>query len=132
MLYPIAIEPGDDQYAYGVVVPDLPGCHSAGDTLEEALINAREAITGHLACLHDAGMDIPEKQSIEVHTTNPDFAGWLWAVVDVEDFSEQHQSMRVNITLPRGLLHTIDHVAASKHMTRSGWLAEAAKRSIAQ
>ena len=39
MRYPIAIEVGDKKHAYGVVVPDLPGCFSAGDTLEEALSN---------------------------------------------------------------------------------------------
>jgi predicted RNase H-like HicB family nuclease len=42
--YPIAIEPGDEQTAFGVVVPDLPGCFSAGDTLEEAIENSKEAI----------------------------------------------------------------------------------------
>jgi len=41
MYYPIAIEPGDDTHAFGVVVPDLPGCFSAGDTLDEAMENAR-------------------------------------------------------------------------------------------
>ena len=34
MKFPIAIEPGDNSHAYGVVVPDLPGCFSAGDTIE--------------------------------------------------------------------------------------------------
>ena len=44
MRYPIAIETGDDSHAFGVVVPDLPGCFSAGDTLDEAIDNAKEAI----------------------------------------------------------------------------------------
>ena len=44
MRYPIAIEPGDNQHAFGVVVPDLPGCFSAGDFLDEAMAPAREAI----------------------------------------------------------------------------------------
>lgn len=43
MLYPIAIELGDDTHAYGVTVPDIAGCFSAGDTMEEALNNVREA-----------------------------------------------------------------------------------------
>ena len=43
MKYPIAIEPGAADHAFGVVVPDLPGCFSAGDTLDEAIDNAREA-----------------------------------------------------------------------------------------
>lgn len=44
MKFLIAIEPGSEHTAYGVTVPDLPGCFSAGDTLEEALDNTREAI----------------------------------------------------------------------------------------
>ena len=44
MRYPIAIETGDAKHAYGVVVPDLPGCFSAGDTLDEALANSRLCI----------------------------------------------------------------------------------------
>ena len=48
MQYLIYLEPGDDTHAWGVTVPDLPGCFSAGDTLEDALRNAREAIVLHL------------------------------------------------------------------------------------
>ena len=44
MRYPIAIEPGDEGTAFGVVVPDLPGCFSAGDSIDEAIINAEQAI----------------------------------------------------------------------------------------
>ena len=44
LIFPVGIEAGDAQHAFGVVVPDIPGCHSAGDTLEEAYANAKEAI----------------------------------------------------------------------------------------
>ena len=38
MKYPIAIEPGDEDHAWGVVVPDLPGCFSAADSgIDEAI-----------------------------------------------------------------------------------------------
>lgn len=59
MRYPIAIEPGTDATAWGVVVPDLPGCFSAGDTLEDAMTQAEEAITGWIEATLDAGQDIP-------------------------------------------------------------------------
>ena len=39
---------GDEATAYGVVFPDLPGCFSAGDTLGDALANAREAAAAWL------------------------------------------------------------------------------------
>ena len=53
MRYPIAMERGTETTAYGVVVPDLPGCFSAGDTLDETISSAEEA-----AAL-DAGEAIP-------------------------------------------------------------------------
>ena len=40
----MAIETGTEPYAYGVVVPGLPGYFSADDTLDEAMDNAKEAI----------------------------------------------------------------------------------------
>ena len=61
LIFPIAIEPGDTHHAFGVVVPDIPGCHSAGDSLEEAYANAKEAIEAHLDTLLDEGLPIPER-----------------------------------------------------------------------
>ena len=47
MRYPIAIEPGDNQHAFGVVVPDLPGCFSAGDSLDEAMAQTHDNTKSH-------------------------------------------------------------------------------------
>ena len=45
MKYPIAIEPGNDADAWGVIVPDLPGCFSAADSgIDEAIDNTKQAI----------------------------------------------------------------------------------------
>ena len=59
MRYPIAIESRTDRSAYGVVVPDLPGCFSAGDTLEEAIAGAEEASLAWIDAALDAGDPIP-------------------------------------------------------------------------
>ncbi len=59
MRYVVAIEKGDKKHAYGVVVPDLPGCFSAGDTLDEALTHAKEAILLHLEGLMDEKKPAP-------------------------------------------------------------------------
>ncbi|MBF0213391.1 MAG: type II toxin-antitoxin system HicB family antitoxin [Magnetococcales bacterium] len=128
--FPIAIEPGDRDHAFGVVVPDLPGCFSAADTMEEVLNSAREAITLHMEGMIEEGMEFPEIRSIEEHMANPEFAGWIWAVVDVEDIRETYQPIRVNITIPKYLLNRIDVHAADRHMTRSGLLADAARRML--
>ena len=59
MLYPIAISSGDEQHAWGVEVPDIPGCFSAGDDLDDAMGMAREAIEGHFEILAETGAAIP-------------------------------------------------------------------------
>src|SRR5664279_4780906 len=111
MRFIIAIEPGDDDHAFGVVVPDLPGCFSAGDTLDEAFENAKEAID--LWCetvIEDGGM-IPPGNSLAFHQANPEFAGWVWSVVDVPVERYLGPAEKINITLPRLLLSRIDDYA---------------------
>ncbi|MCD5362518.1 type II toxin-antitoxin system HicB family antitoxin [Chromobacterium aquaticum] len=81
--YPIAVEPGDDRHAYGVIVPDLPGCFSAGDTLDEAIRNAREAIELHLEGLVEDKSVIPRASSVQAHVGKPEFAGHIWEWVEV-------------------------------------------------
>lgn len=81
--YPIAIEPGDEVHAWGVVVPDLLGCFSAGDTLEEAIANAREAIELWIEMAKKDGTPIPEAKRLSEYQGNLTFEGWLWAEVVV-------------------------------------------------
>ena len=84
MRYPIAIEPGSDTTAWGVVVPDLPGCFSAGDTIDEAIANASEAITAWIEAVLDDGGDVPTPTAIEQHRKNREFKGWIWALAEVD------------------------------------------------
>ena len=81
MRYPIAIELGDERHAYGVIVPDLPGCFSAGDTLDEAIANAEEAI---LLFLEEQDAPVARPSTLEALRARDDFRGMTWAVVDVE------------------------------------------------
>jgi len=123
MRFPIAIEPGDDTHAFGVIVPDLPGCFSAGDTLDEAIDNAKEAIELWLETAIDDGGAIPELRSIGEHQSNPEFLGWIWAVVSI-DLSELSDKVeRVNITLPARVLRRIDAAAKAAGESRSGFIA---------
>jgi len=127
MRYPIAIELGSDTTAWGVVVPDLPGCFSAGDTLDEAMIQAEEAITGWIEVALDAGQVIPTPSPIEaLRAAHPDFAGWLWALVKVDPAMLDDALERVNISLPRRVLHRLDARARSSGETRSGFIARMA------
>ena len=131
MQYPIAIhvEPGT---CYGVIVPDVPGCHSAGDTLEDAIASAREAISGHLETLLELGDPLPQPpQPIEVHMANPDYAGAVWAVVEVDLVELDPTPERVNISVPRFALAAIDRFAKAHQKTRSGFLVESALQAMA-
>jgi predicted RNase H-like HicB family nuclease len=127
MRYPIAIESGTDATAYGVVVPDLPGCFSAGDTLEEAMLQAEEAITGWIEAAIDDGQDIPAPSNIEaLRAAHPEFEGWLWALVKVDPAMLDDTLERVNISLPRRVLRRLDVRARSAGETRSGFIARMA------
>ncbi len=82
MKFLIAIEPGTDKTAFGVAVPDLPGCFSAGDTLEEAFDNAKEAIDVFLETLAESSAQLPVPKPMAVHVADPEYAGWTWGVVE--------------------------------------------------
>ncbi len=126
MKYPIAIEAGDADHAYGVVVPDLPGCFSAGDTLDEAVDNAKVAIELWLETVLDDGGNIPEPRSIEENRTNREYDGWIWAVVSVDLAELSDKVERVNITLPARVLRRIDRAAKQAGESRSGYIARRA------
>lgn len=123
MKYPIAIEPGDKRRAFGVVVPDLPGCFSAGDTLDEAVDNAKEAIELWLETVIDDGEQVPSPKPLSEHQANPEFADWVWAVVDIDLTTLSDKAERVNITLPHGILRRIDAAAKAAGESRSGYIA---------
>lgn len=55
-----------DEGGYWVEVPALPGCFSQGETLDEAVQNAREAIESHLEALTDSGGEIPENDDLMI------------------------------------------------------------------
>ena len=131
LIFPIAIEPGDTQHAFGVVVPDIPGCHSAGDSLEEAYANAKEAIEAHLDTLLDEGLPTPERLTLDEHRRNPDYAGFTWGFVTTRNIPALKKAVRINISLPEALVQDIDTYAQARGMSRSAFLALAAEHEMA-
>ncbi|OBU24835.1 HicB family protein [Photobacterium kishitanii] len=83
-LYPVAIELGDEKTAYGVCFPDLDGCFTAGDTYDEALINAPDAIDMYLEDLADNGKTPPIPTKIEAHINDPEYVGFLWSIIEID------------------------------------------------
>ncbi len=120
----------DDGVKYGVIVPDLPGCYSAGDSFDTALDNAREAIDAHVELLAEEGSDLPIPEPIVVHRSNPDFAEAVWAVIDVPVEKYFGPAEKINITVPARLLRHIDAFAKRHGETRSGFLVRAAQQAM--
>ena len=134
MLYPIVIEPGSDDHAFGVVVPDIPGCFSAGDSFEDAVINAREAIEGHLEILCEDNLEIPQATQVQAHIGKAEYSGWVWALVEVDITPFLGKSQKVNVTLPDVLIKRIDDTVARQpsYKSRSGFLAQAALHELSR
>lgn len=128
MLYPIAIEKGTDTTAFGVVVPDLPGCFSAGESFEEALLNAKDAIELHLDALAELGELPPAATSIDKHYEHEDYQGWVWALSEVDVEPYMGKSAKINVTLPNLLTKRIDDLVKlnNNYKNRSHFLQLAA------
>jgi predicted RNase H-like HicB family nuclease len=130
MRYPVVVHK-DPHSDYGVTVPDLPGCFSAGETMDEVLTQVVEAIECHLEGLLLDEEPIPPPKSIEFHRPNPDFADGIWALVTVDLAKLSGKTRRVNITLPERLLSLMDNYAARHGETRSGLITQAAIEYLA-
>ena len=57
---------------YSAYFPDLPGCTSAGDTLDETIVNAGEALSAHVGFMMEDGDPVPPPRSIEAIKADPE------------------------------------------------------------
>ena len=129
MRYPIAIEPRTERSDYGVVIPDLPGCFSAGETLEEAIAGAEEAGLAWIDAALDTGEAVPPPSTLEAIRANPEYAGWILSVLTIDPAALDDTVERVNVTLPRRVLRRLDEDARAAGETRSGYIAKLALRA---
>jgi len=127
--FPIAIEIGDASHAFGVVVPDLPGCFSAGDSLDEALANAEEAAAAWIDSALDVGEAIPAPSRLDAVRDNADYEDWSFGVITLSPSLLDEDVERVNISLPRRVLRRLDAQARAAGQSRSGYIADLTLRS---
>ena len=128
MRYPIVIEEGSDSTAYGVAVPDLPGCFSAGDTLDEALDAAKEAAAAWVDAALDDGTVIPAPSSLDAVRRLPAYVGWTLGILDLDPSLFDDSIERVNITLPKRVLRRLDDLAEMRHQSRGAFIADLTMR----
>lgn len=58
--YKVVIQKDEENNSYWAYSPDLPGCNSVGETLEEVKVNMKEAIEGYLEVLESLNKEIPK------------------------------------------------------------------------
>lgn len=125
----IALIHKDADSDYGVSFPDLPGCITVGATLDEARDMAAEALALHLEGLAEDGEAAPEPSSLEAVMADKDNMDGVAILVPAPVAAPK--SVRINVTLPSDVLEQIDQYAEREGFTRSGFLAQAAKKAMA-
>lgn len=114
---------------FGVSFPDFPGAITAGKTLDDARAMAEEALALHVEGLTEDGDVLPEPSTLEEVMSDPENRSGVAILVSVK--TEQPKAVRVNVTLPEDVLEQIDRYAEAHGFTRSGLLAQAARKLIA-
>ena len=113
----------------GVVFPDFPGCISAGKDFKEAVQMAHEALSGHVECMRDAKLDIPEPAALEQIKRNwPDWKDWKKSEYTTALIAlvPSHETRKYTISMDSSLMARIDAVTKN----RSAFLARAAEEFL--
>lgn len=116
----------DEDSAYGVSFPDLPGCYSAADRIEDVLPNACEALE---LWFEDAEDVAPRDLGAISAAVAGELAEGAF-IIAVPLLTASTKSVRVNLSLDAGTLADIDAAAAARRLTRSAFIVEAARNEI--
>jgi predicted RNase H-like HicB family nuclease len=119
----------DAKSDYTALFPGVPGCITAGSTVEELEAMAREALQGHLNAARDFGEPVPaplDLKAVQGHEDARGAAFFLAVAVEVES----GKASRLNITMPEDLVAEVDAYARRRGLTRSAFLAKAARQAM--
>lgn len=126
MKYYYAVVHKDDDSAFGVSFPDLPGCFSAADTEADVLSNACEA----LDLWFEDAEDVEPRSVDQIREIVKDDLATGAFLMAVPRVSAEGKLARINVSMDRGMVAAIDSAAALRKLTRSAFLAEAARNEI--
>jgi predicted RNase H-like HicB family nuclease len=130
----VAVIEKEPDSAFGVWFPDVEGCFSAGDSLEEAVANAAGALRQHTEALESAGRRLASPRSIDDVLRDKEVrmsvkAGALLFAVPL--LADAGRTVRINISLDKALVEQIDTAASRRGLTRSAFIAQATREKIA-
>lgn len=116
---------------YGISFPDFPGCIATGATAEEAIRRGADALTFHVGGMMEDGDPLPMLRDLFELRSDPDFSeGMQDGVLALVPFEVPGKAVRVNISIDENLLDSVDRAAKAVGMSRSAYLAEAARSRI--
>ena len=122
----VAVIDKDPDSAWGIQFPEVSGCFSAADTFEEIVPNAIEALSLFFEDSEPVpplGLEAVREQVAE----NIANGAILMMIPWVHD---RKRVVRVNLSLEKGFLDTLDEAARMRGMTRSAFVQKAAEREI--
>lgn len=129
----VAVIEKEPDSAFGVWFPDVEGCFSAGETLEDAVANAGAALRQHVEALESAGGAAPQARSADEVLRDDDVraaAAGGAVLFAIPLLADAGRTVRINISLDKALVDQIDSAAAKRGLTRSAFLAQAAREKI--
>lgn len=116
---------------FGISFPDFPGCISGGASAEDAIRKGSEALTFHAGGMDEDGDPMPVLRTLNELQRDPAFIEALaGAVLALVPFELPSKAVRINISIDENLLGAVDAAAKAAGMSRSSFLAEAARKRI--
>ncbi len=119
--------------AYGIVVPDLPGCTAAGETIGDVVSDAIAAVREWILDAREDGETIPQPRDMAALKAERQVAEALQdgaAFVVIPVLIDSGRPAKANLSLDSGLLEAIDDAAKASGLTRSSFIATAAREKI--
>ena len=121
-VYPAIIH--NDEDGLWIEFPDLPGCYTQGDELEELMTNAEEVLGAFIAVKMESGESIPEASRIE---DIPESEGVkTYVSTDINKYHRDTRAVKKMISIPAWLMKE----AEKQKLSLSKVLQEALKERL--
>ncbi len=111
--------------AYGVVFPDLPGCTAMGKTMDDALLNAAEALRSWVEVTEEGDGKISQPRTLEALRRDPEVKAALASgagLAAVALVRETGKPVKANLSIDSGVLAAMDEEAGRRKLTRSAFV----------
>lgn len=132
MTHYVSILDGKDD-VWGIIIPDFPGCHGGGLTVNGAIADATSCLREFASDMVANGEPLPAPRPPDAIRADTEFAfafKQAHTLVMIPLILDCGRSVRANLSLDAGLLEAIDAAAKQAGVTRSTFMATAAKEKM--